>query len=406
MSDRVLERLERVFALGPGPHADRPGLSALEEQACELVAGWMGEAGLAVDVDPAGNVVGVLAGAEPGLGAVWTGSHLDTVPGGGRFDGALGVVGGLEALRRVAAGGGRPRRSLAVVAFRDEEGWRFGGGWFGSRALCGRLAPGELEARDRDGVSVAEALRALGRDAPPPGGWLQAARPAAFVELHVEQGPRLADLDAPLGVVDEIVGMAGLEVEFAGRAGHAGTTPMAGRADALRAAAGFVAALPAVAERAGAGAAVATVGDLRVEPGAANVIPGHARCAADLRAAGADGLERLERLAVEAAERAAADAGCTARAVPAWRAERVGLDAGVGDALRAAAAEHGLAAPTMASWAGHDAGVLAAAGVPTAMLFVRSLAGGVSHTPAEHSDAADVELAIDVLAAALRTLAG
>ncbi|MBA2513166.1 MAG: M20/M25/M40 family metallo-hydrolase, partial [Solirubrobacterales bacterium] len=170
-SARVVDRLDELFRLGAGPHASRPGLGAEEEAACRLAAGWMADAGLEVSWDLAGNVVGRALGREPDLPEVWTGSHLDTVPAGGRFDGALGVAAGIEAVASLAA---RPlRRTVAVAAFRDEEGWRFDSGFLGSRALTGRLEPAALEARDADGVSVREALARLGLDRDPSAaGWV------------------------------------------------------------------------------------------------------------------------------------------------------------------------------------------------------------------------------------------
>ena len=198
----------------------------------------MREAGLEVAVEGAGTLVGRRSGRDPDAGEVWAGSHLDTVPDGGRFDGALGVVGALEA---VEALGPEPRRAtLAVVAFRDEEGWRFGRGLTGSRALCGRLGAGELQGVDADGVTLGVAFAALGLEPPPSSGWLAPGRPAAYVELHVEQGPRLAAAGRTLAAVDGVVGLVGLLATFEGGRGHAGTTPMDDRADALRAAARLV----------------------------------------------------------------------------------------------------------------------------------------------------------------------
>ena len=265
MSERVLRRLDELYAIDGGPGANRPGLSAAEQEAHDLVAGWMEKAGLAVSVDPAGNLFGRLPGVDAS-DEVWAGSHLDSVPQGGRFDGALGVVAALEAVERL----GPQDRTLAVVSFRDEEGWRFGHGCFGSRALCGALEAAELGTADEEGVTIAEAVRSLGFGPVPEGGWLERP-PGAFVELHVEQGPVLAAQDVPLGIVTSIVGLARLRVAFEGQGGHAGTTPMAGRRDALAAAARFVLAVKSAAER--HEPAVATIGQLAVEPNAANVIP-------------------------------------------------------------------------------------------------------------------------------------
>jgi acetylornithine deacetylase/succinyl-diaminopimelate desuccinylase-like protein len=304
----------------------------------------MEEAGLRVEVDPHGNLVGRLDGEDPSLPEVWTGSHLDSVPQGGRFDGPLGVVCGLEAVARI----GRRERTLAVVVFRGEEV-----GCIGSRALC--AAGGPL--------------------------------PGSFLELHIEQGPRLASAGAALGVVTAIVAYTRRELRFDGRAGHAGTTPMEGRADALVDAARFV--LRAHEAALGIDEAVATVGRLEVEPGGMNVIPGAVTLWLDARAP--DG-ERLARLLGELELEpepvvAAATMAETVRAV-----------------LREEVARAGEPVLELASGAGHDAGVLATAGVEAGMLFVRSLNGGVSHSPDELSSPEDVALATDVLAAALERL--
>jgi acetylornithine deacetylase/succinyl-diaminopimelate desuccinylase-like protein len=341
----VIDRLEQLFAIGGGVGANRPAYSPEEDEAHALVAGWMEEAGLEVSRDAAGNLVGRLRGERPELAEVWTGSHVDSVPSGGRFDGALGVVAGIEAVRRA----GRGERTLGVAVFRGEEI-----GCLGSRALCAG----------------------------------EAGLPGTFVELHVEQGPRLADAGAALGVVTSIVGYTRRELRFQGLAGHAGTTPMEGRADALVPAAEFV--LRARDAATGIEGAVATVGTLAVEPGGVNVIPGSVTLTVDLRAPDDERLEALlAALELEPQPRTAA----------------VRLDERVRQVLREEAERAGAATLELASGAGHDAGVLAAAGVPSGMLFVRSLAGGISHHPDEESSPEDIALAVDVLAATLRRLA-
>jgi acetylornithine deacetylase/succinyl-diaminopimelate desuccinylase-like protein len=337
---RVLDRLERIYAIGGGDGANRPGFSAQEQEAIDLAASWMEEAGLHVEADAAGNVVGRLPGERPELPELWTGSHLDSVPRGGKFDGALGVVAGLEAVERV----GGQQRTLGVVVFRAEET-----GCQGSRA--------------------AERL------------------PGTFVELHVEQGRRLERAGAPLGVVNGIAGYLGRTLVFEGVAGHAGTTPMDERDDALVKAAELVLGIREAAVR--IDGAVATVGRLEVEPGAANVIPGRVTLSVDLRAPDADGLARLAAAAGVAVEP---------------ENQPVAMSDSVRAVLRDELMRRGLPAPELVSWAGHDAGVLAAEGVESGMLFVRSLAGGASHSPDEESSADDIELAVDILAASLSSL--
>jgi acetylornithine deacetylase/succinyl-diaminopimelate desuccinylase-like protein len=333
---RILDRLERLYEMGGGPGANRPHGSPAEDQAFELAGTWMREANLAVEADADGNLVGRSGERDD----IWTGSHLDTVPRGGRFDGALGVVTGIEAVERVGAG--------AVVVFRGEEV-----GCVGSRALVAR----------------GETL------------------PAAFLELHIEQGPVLGRADAPLGVVTGIVGYARGELVLAGSPGHAGTTPMEAREDALVVAAEAVLRIRDSA-RALAGA-VATVGRLEVEPGGSNVIPGRVRLSVDARAPDRATLDRL--IAAIAFE-------------PAQRTEPMAMADEVRHALRAELEAHNLPVVELPSGAGHDAGILAAAGVSSGMLFVRSLNGGVSHSPDELSSEEDVALAVDVLTGALGRL--
>ncbi len=399
----MLERLDELFEIGRSAGTNRPGLGAGEQAAFERAAGWMREAGLEVTSDRAGNLVGRLTGADPHLPEVWCGSHLDTPPDGGRFDGALGVVSAIEALAALAERP-RPPRTLAAVAFRLEEGWRFGRGVFGSRALCGRLEPDEANLRDAEGVSLGEAFAGLGLGELPRAGWLEHGRPGCFVEPHIEQGPALAAAGARLGVVTGIAGMAGMEIAFHGRRGHAGTTPMALRADALAAAAEFVGAAHGCAR--GLPGAVSTIGRLTVSPGATNTIPGRAELFADVRAPDAATLEALVNGTVEAAHAAAAAAGCTVQIAPRWRYEPVGMSPRLVAAIREAVATIELEPVELASGAGHDAAILAEAGVECGMLFVRSDAGGVSHAPEEDTGADAVEACLAALAVLLPRLAG
>jgi hydantoinase/carbamoylase family amidase len=346
----------------------------------------MEQADLIVTRDHAGNLYGRLPGRAREAQEVWTGSHLDSVPQGGRFDGALGVVAGLEAVERI----GVQERTLCVVVFRDEEGWRFGRGCTGSRALTGTLEPGELDGVDGEGVLLREAM-----GSPPTRAWLQP--PHAFVEAHPEQGTVLDGLRAPLGVVSGIVGLSRLRVSFAGRAGHAGTTPMNARDDALVAASVFV--LDVQETASSLPGTVATVGQLSVAPGAANVIPERVDLVVDARAADEATYDALVETIMQRALAAGATVETLRRTFP------VEMDAEVTALLQTSVRELGLEAPTLPSRAGHDAGVLCSAGVPAGMLFVRSRNEGASHSPDEHCEAADVALCVDALARVLERLA-
>ena len=284
-------------------------------------------AGLEVGRDGAGNLFG-----RRGAGRIWVGSHLDTVPNGGKYDGALGVVTAIEAAERL------PTTPLTVAVFRAEES-----GPMGSRQLT------DL--------------------------------PDAFVEAHIEQGPQLERLGEPLGIVTAIAAQARGSVTFEGRAAHAGTTPIDARSDALVEAARFVL---HVRESATANI-LATVGSLEVEPGAMNVVPGRVTLTVDLRAQTAEELD---------------DAVAAIGVDPDWRLDPVPMSGPPLEALRAALP----GAPELVSGAGHDAMVLAAAGVPSGMLFVRSLNGGASHSPEELTSEDDIGLAVDALADALGRL--
>jgi allantoate deiminase len=398
--ERMSRRLEQLFALGSLPHATRPGFSRDEQAACDLAARWMAEAGLDVAADGCGNLFGRVRGTRPELAEVWTGSHLDTVPAGGRFDGALGVVAGIEAVTALShAGAGS--RTTAAVSFRDEEGWRFGVGTFGSRGICGRVRSDELDSRDRDGVALREALHELGlpASAPPDPSPL----PGAFVELHVEQGPVLASSGHAVGCVSAIVGMVGGELVIDGRAGHAGTTPMEHRADALVAAAHVITALTRAAGR--IPDAVATVGAVEAQPGASNVIASQAVLTLDLRAPDDAGLDALVRTLEETMAEAAVHTRCRCEPRGLWRQRPIATSPEIRAAILDAADSCRESIRPISSGALHDAAVLAEAGVPTGMIFVRSNADGASHTPDEDTDPEAILAATRLLARTLLTLA-
>jgi len=338
-------------------------------------------------------------GSEGRSPSTVVGSHLDSVPEGGRFDGALGVLCAVEAVDAILDAGARFRRPVEIVAWADEEGARFGIGLYGSCAAFGRLPDRALERRDRDGVSIAEALRALGERGDATTARRDPKELAAYIEPHIEQGPRLADSGLPLGVVSDIVGIFHGRVTVVGRADHAGATVMTARADALAGSSEMVLAIEALAK--GRGDAVGTVGEIAVRPGAKNVVPGECVFSLDLRAArGLDDLVRDVRAAIRRigdARRLTSSIDVLAN-VPA-----APLDAGMRDLMRRAAASVGVDAPELTSGAGHDAQNAALSGVPSGMLFIRSTGG--SHTPRELATVDDAALAADALAFALRELA-
>ncbi len=395
---RRLSLLAEIGSVDGRPGANRPGLGAGEQRALELAAEWMHQEGLAVSWDAVGNLYGRLEGSDPDAGEVWSGSHLDTVPNGGAFDGALGVLTALEAVAQLRSA--TPRSTLCVVAFRDEEGWRFDRGFFGSRAVCGQIDAGELESLDAAGVSVGDALAALGFAGPP----VDVALPDGFVEVHIEQGPVLERSGLGHSVVSSIAGMAGYAVSIDGASGHAGTTPMAGRRDAFMAAAELSLAMREAARE--IDGAVVTVGDARISDPATNVIPGHVSLSVDARAPTGAALAALIQALARAAEDTAGSTGCRIQLDQRWHSDPVAMSESISEALRRAADAAGVTVGEIASGAGHDAGILAAAGVSTGMLFVRSRNGGVSHCPEELSDESDIETAITVLTGTLAGLSG
>ena len=263
------------------------------------------------------------------------------------------------------------------------------------------LEPGEGDLRDADGTTLADAFAALGFGVLPTRGWLEPA-PHAFVEAHIEQGPTLAAAGSRLGLVTSIAGMLGMEITFSGRRGHAGTVPMELRSDALAAAARFVLAAHESARSVPGG--VATIGRLEVGPGATNTIPNRATLFADLRAPDDDRLAQLLAQVEQAAQAAAAESRCTVELGQSWPYPAQLMSPLPMEALRQAIVDCGDAPFELASGAGHDAQILGQAGVPVAMLFVRSDAGGVSHAPEEHTEPDAIEACVRVLEPALRAL--
>jgi len=391
---RRMTELARIG--GDGTAVSRLGLSGDEQRARDLVGGWLSAKGAIVRRDAAANVFARFGGEGE---TILVGSHLDSVPEGGRFDGALGVLCAVEALESLVEAKTKLRRPVEVVAWADEEGARFGVGLFGSTAVFGRLGRGVGDRRDRDGVSIADALRALGERGDPAAARRDPTELAAYLELHIEQGPRLDAAGLPLGVVSDIVGIYHARVTIRGRADHAGATVMTARADALAAASEIVLAVERIAR--GRSDSVGTVGEIRVRPGAKNVVPGECVFSLDLRAArDHDGLVREVLAAVTSI--------ASARAVEASvdelaRVPVTALDPRIRDVLKRATRSVGVDAPELVSGAGHDAQNPALSGVPTGMIFVRSTGG--SHTPREFASVDDAALGAQALANAIKELA-
>lgn len=362
----------------------------------QWLAATMSAAGLDAEVDAACNVVGVLPGTDPSLPALVTGSHTDTVRGGGRFDGIVGVLGAVEAVRLLGEAGVRLRHPLRVVDFAGEEANDFGISCVGSRALSGQLAAEHLDLRDPSGRTLAQALHDAGGD---PATVLDLAWTpddvACFVELHIEQGPVLEATGTAVGVVTGIVGIHRMTAVFTGRADHAGTTPMHLRKDAACAAAEAILAV----EAAVSGDQVSTTGRITVEPGASNVVPSRAELLSEFRSSDAQWL-LANRAAVNERLRAIADRRGIDVAIE-WLMgeEPVVCTPEIVETIERVAADLGLSHRRMPSGAGHDA-VMMAELAPVGMIFVPSR-DGRSHTGEEWTDVEDIATGVQVLAETL-----
>jgi allantoate deiminase len=391
ITDEVLSRCDTLAACSEEPdRLTRTFLSAPTRRVHELLRDWMQQAGLAVRVDALGNMIGRRPGLGPRVFAI--GSHIDTVPNAGKYDGVLGVLLGLAAmdnLRRRTF-----QRTVDVIAFSEEEGMRFCTPYLGSRAVCGRFDPGHLALKDSTGVTMADALRRFGLDpgaidgaAYPPG------QPCGYIEAHIEQGPVLDAIDLPLGVVTGIVGQSRYWLQFKGRAGHAGAQPMHLRRDALAAAAEFVTMVEQAARQ--TEGLRATVGSMTVSPGAINVVPGEVRLSLDVRHEN----DEIRRQAAAALLSVARVSGLTRQvAVPVEQSledAAVACDTAMTERLADAVSATEFRPYRLPSGAGHDAAVMASR-CPVAMLFLRS-PGGVSHHPDEAVHRNDVVAALTAM---------
>jgi len=393
---RLWKRLSELAEIGRQEEGGVARLSFTEEEraAKDLVASYMEEAGLAVREDAAGNLFGRREGRDPEAPAVLVGSHVDSVLNGGDFDGPLGVLGGIEVLQTMDEEGVEMGRPVEVVAFTDEEGARFSLGMIGSRALTGTLLQEDLRHEDRNGVSIEQAMRNAGLD---PGKVGEAARPAdslaAYLELHIEQGKVLEGEDLPVGVVTGIAGPVWLRLSFAGEAGHAGTTPMGARRDALAAAAEVVGVIEE--EASDTGSTVGTVGQIEAGPGGINIIPGRVDLSLDLR-----DIDEAVRDRAEGRIRGRAGEVCNRRGIDLSFEELQRLPPApcseeIRGAISAACEKEGIRPHPLPSGAGHD-GMHVAELCPMGMIFVRSK-DGVSHNPKEWSSREDCEAGCKVL---------
>ena len=383
--NRSLEELGLIGETSEG--MQRLAYSPEDVAGRQYVRGLMGRAGLEARIDPAGNIIGRKEGSDPGRPAIAMGSHTDTVPNGGKYDGALGVMAAIECVQALADSGHSLRHPVEVLVFTNEEGTRYHRWLLGSRAMAGLLEPADLDAVDHEGVPLSTRLADIGGDLTRIG---EAQRVpgdlAAYLELHIEQGPTLEQSGTSIGVVTGITGRTVLEVQIMGTANHAGTTPMAGRHDALVSASKLVLAAQRLATDLEI-CRVATVGSIQARPNAVNVVPGGVRLGVEFR-----DLDMVSLAAAEAAFRdeaglvAAAD-GVTVEVRGQETTNAVPIDAGMQMLVEEAAQRCGLTWERLPSGAGHDAQAMAAI-TQAAMIFVPSVAG-ISHSPQEYTSPTD-----------------
>ena len=385
--ERLLERIAELAQIGEiegTKGCSRLAFTDADREGRDLVVTWMRDLGLTVTIDAVGNVV-ASTNPDGASGAVMAGSHIDTVGTGGRYDGNLGVLAGLEVIEATLAADIELARPLAVAFFSNEEGSRYAPDMMGSLAYVGGMSvEAVLQVEGSDGTVVGEELDRIGYrgSSPCPG-----VTPHAFVELHIEQGPVLDKENIQIGIVEGVQGISWTELTLIGQSNHAGTTPMSLRRDPMRAAAEVVVAARSIASEIG-GSQVATVGSLHLHPNLVNVVPASATMTVDLRNTDEASLQLAEeqlRLGVAAI---AEDEDVTVESRSLARFEPVEFDGRVVEQIEQLAEQTGLATKRMPSGAGHDAQMMARI-CPTGMIFVPSL-DGISHNPAEHTDEKDL----------------
>lgn len=397
----------RLMELGEIGKQESGGITRLaftpeDRRAKDLVTSYMKEAGLSVREDAVGNIIGRREGRNPEAPAVVTGSHVDSVYNGGIFDGALGIIGGIEVLQTMQEQGIKTEHPIEVYAFNDEEGARFSFSMMGSRGMIGSLKPEDLELKDKEGISLATIMKAQGLD---PTMIRCAARTKgtikAFIELHIEQGKVLEKNNQSVGIVTGIVNELWLKCTFKGEAGHAGTTPMTMRHDALVAAAEFVQTVEQEARK--TGTTVATVGKMSVLPGGINIIPGTVEITLDLRDLNQEVSDQVEDAIFKEAKRICRERNLEMRTEvlqripPSLCSEEFQL------AAKAAFEKLGFEPFYLPSGAGHDAMQVVNI-CPIGMIFIRSK-DGISHNPAEWSSPEDCADGVNVLFHTLLSLA-
>ncbi|MDQ0172594.1 M20 family metallo-hydrolase [Paenibacillus tundrae] len=402
---RLDERIEQLSRIGriADTGVCRLALTPEDMEGIIQVRLWMEETGLTTRLDAFGNLIGRLEGTDPSLPLLMLGSHIDSQPYGGRYDGAIGVLGALEAVQCLIEQGIQPMMPIEVIAFCDEEGSRFNKGLFGSRGITGQLEEGELERQDKHGMTRREALESFGCS---PAQFAESVYPpgaiGAYLELHIEQGPVLESIDAPVGVVTGISGPLWLTVTMKGMAGHAGSVPMGMRHDALVGSAKVIAAFDEMVREDPGAPTVGTVGSLRVFPDSRNIIPEEVSFTVDLRDMEMARRDRLEARFMQLLEDVSKQHGLSysltvdTNSEPRYCAERIK------SAIHSSAEAMGMTLPELMSGPFHDALALSHV-CDYGMIFVRSK-DGISHHPSEYSSPEDIALGTEVLYRTVRQM--
>lgn len=399
---RVVSRLEEIYQCGKKEDGtfSRMAFSAEDVKGRKLFASWAEKLGMTCRMDEAGNLIARMEGQDNSLPAILMGSHLDTVPDGGRYDGVLGCVGALEVCETFREEGYIPRHPLEVIVFTDEEGFRFGKGLTGSSAICGQdadIRDSELDIYGEErgtvmqsyGITSANVYRAK-RDP---------SSVCCFIELHIEQGARLYKTGTAIGVVSSIAGVNRYDITVTGEANHAGSTAMADRRDALVAAAGFINKVPEITMEYGSEFTVATVGTIKVTPHSVNVIPGTCTFSLEIRDQDAGTMALLEQKLRETLEEICEKYGVSCTFVPTSFHEPAPMSDWVKDSVKQAAEELGFDYSVIPSGAFHDSLIMTGV-FPTGMIFVPS-EKGISHSRYEFTKDGDIENGCNVL---LRTV--
>lgn len=404
-SERIQETLCKAAEFGAVAEGGTTRLSYSKEflAAQEYLRQEMFKLNMQVEIDPIGNLVGTYAGSDTTLAPIMSGSHLDTVPCGGNYDGVLGAVAALEVARSWYEEGYTPKRGLQVIATVEEEGTSFGMACFGVRARCGDFVdtqPSHIPCAVNGGT-LADCLENAGLEQSALQKAVKAQLPAAFVELHIEQGAELDEQKQPAGIVTSIVGFDRLHLVLRGEANHAGTTAMHRRKDAVAAGAAIVLGVQALARK--DKRFVATVGSFTVEPNVPNIVPGKVTLCVETRSYADEILREVREKVMQVVEQATADNNVEYEITGDFHNFAVPMNKNIIDTMAEAATELELNAVKMPSWAGHDSQIFAKAGVPTGMIFVPSI-NGVSHAKEELSRPEEITRGVELLERVLRKL--